>query len=245
MFEREKENLERFQGRIPDELPLLTGNVVGPPQPVSSGGVNATKKLALDTGLEAFHKPTAGIEVATARHYGHHEEAPTINECAAWRLACELGHPVTDLLPVCVFQEYAGQEGSLCADAGGWPRDTDPLSDPQLCLPAGFWDSLIGQQDRHGGNWRWDGHRLTLIDHGYCFPLPRHILNYSEFVKARHQDHHAPALQAWEREALERLVASPSLFGIIAVLPVDRANAMSDRAKTMLGRGQILGLGEF
>jgi hypothetical protein len=37
------------------------------------------------------------------------------------------------------------------------------------CLPAAFFDSLIAQQDRQPGNWRWDDNRLTLIDHGYAF----------------------------------------------------------------------------
>jgi hypothetical protein len=71
-----------------------------------------------------------------------------------------------------VLREYAGEDGSLSLRASGWPRDTAPTLNPTWCLPAAFFDSLIAQQDRHDGNWRWDGERLTLIDHGYTFALP-------------------------------------------------------------------------
>ena len=83
---------------------------------------------------------------------------------------------------------------------GGHATRRRPLN-PTWCLPAAFFDSLIAQQDRHDGNWRWDGERLTLIDHGYAFALPRAILNYSDFVVARHR-HGAASLLAEEHDVL-------------------------------------------
>jgi hypothetical protein len=59
---------------------------------------------------------------------------------------------------------------------------------------------MIGQQDRHPGNWRWDGNRLTLIDHGYAFAMPGQILNHSDLVAARH-GHGAGALPRRARRA--------------------------------------------
>jgi hypothetical protein len=111
-------------------------------------------------------------------------------------------------------------------------------------LPAAFFDSLIAQQDRHDGNWRWNGERLKLIDHGYTFALPGAILNYSDFVVARH-GHGAAGLLTEERDALTRLLADADLLGMARFLLSDRARALADRARLMLKRGEILHLGEF
>jgi hypothetical protein len=128
--------------------------------------------------------------------------------------------------------------------AVGWPRDPAPTSNPTWCLPAAFFDSLIAQQDRHDGSWRWDGERLTLIDHGYAFALPRAILNYSDFVVARHR-YGAASLLAGERDALTRMLSDPDLLGMAGFLPPDRAQALADRARLMLRRGEVLRPGEF
>ena len=119
-----------------------------------------------------------------------------------------------------------------------------PTLNPTWCLPAAFFDSLIAQQDRHDGNWRWDGNRLTLIDHGYTFALPRAILNYSDFVAARHR-HGAASLLTEERDALTRLLSDSDLLGIARFLLPDRAQAVADRAQLMLQRGEVLRPGEF
>jgi len=121
-------------------------------------------------------------------------------------------------------------------------RSADP--EPDWCLPAAFFDSLIAQQDRHDGNWRWDGERLKLIDHGYTFALPGAILNYSDFVAARH-GHGAASLLTEERDALTRLLGDPDLLGMAKFLLADRAQALADRARLMLQRGEILRPGEF
>jgi hypothetical protein len=82
-----------------------------------------------------------------------------------------------------VLRAYAGEDGALSLQASGWPGDPAPTQNPTWCLPAAFFDSLIAQQDRHSGNWRWDGNRLTLIDHGYAFALPGLILNHSDSLQ--------------------------------------------------------------
>jgi hypothetical protein len=148
--------------------------------------VNATKHLELVGGAILFHKPFSGVHVANAIAYGQTDETPPLHEAASWRLAVALGSPWDEIVVPCVLREYAGEDGSVSLRATGWPRDMAPTLNPTWCLPAAFFDSLIAQQDRHDGNWRWDGTRLTLIDHGYTFALPRAILNYSDFVAARH-----------------------------------------------------------
>jgi len=223
---------------------MLGKAFVGPPTPTSSPGVNTTKQLELAGGEIVFHKPFSGIHVANAIAFGQTDETPPLHEAAAWRLAVALGPPWDEIVVPCVLREYAGEDGSLSLRAIGWPRDVAPTLNPTWCLPAAFFDSLIAQQDRHDGNWRWDGERLTLIDHGYTFALPRAILNYSDFVAARHR-HGAAALLMEEHKALARLLSDSDLVGVARFLLPDRAQALADRARLMLQRGEILRPGEF
>ncbi|MGH2904409.1 MAG: hypothetical protein ACRDK7_12625 [Solirubrobacteraceae bacterium] len=232
------------QGGHPIERQMLDEAFVGPPAPTTSPGVNATKQLELAGGAVVFHKPFSGVHVANAIAYGHTDETPPLHEAASWRLAVALGPPWDEIVVPCVLREYAGEDGSLSLRANGWPRDTAPTLNPTWCLPAAFFDSLIAQQDRHDGNWRWDGNQLTLIDHGYTFVLPRAILNYSDFVTARHR-HGAARLLAEECDALNRLLTDSDLLGMARFLLSDRAQALADRAQLMLQRGEVLCPGEF
>jgi hypothetical protein len=184
------------------------------------------------------------VHVANALAYGQTDETPPLHDAVAWRLVVALGQPWQDLVAPCVLRDYGGEDGALSLQAPGWPGDLAPTQNPAWCLPAAFVDSLIAQQDRHPGNWRWDGNRLTLIDHGYAFALPGQILNHTDLVRARHS-HAAGALLPEERDALERLVRDPDLLGIASCLLDDRAQALADRARRMLASGDILAPGEF
>jgi hypothetical protein len=232
------------QGALPIEQQLLGEAFSGPPAPTSTPGVNATKLLALAGGQVVFHKPFSGVHVANALAYGQTDETPPLHDAVGWRLALELGSPWQDLVAPCVLRDHAGDDGALSLQAPGWPGDPAPTQNPIWCLPAAFFDSLIAQQDRHAGNWRWDGSRLTLIDHGYAFALPGQILNHTDLVAARHS-HGAAALLQEERDALERLLGDLELLGLARFLLVDRARALADRARRMLARDEVLQPGEF
>jgi hypothetical protein len=232
------------QGTLAIERDMLVSSFVGPPAPTSSPGVNTTKRLALANGMVVFHKPFSGVHVANALAYGQTDETPPLHDAVAWRLAVVLGPPWRDLVSPCVLRDYQGEDGALSLQAPGWPGDAAPTQNPGWCLPAAFFDSLIAQQDRHSGNWRWDGARLTLIDHGYAFALRGHILNHTELVRARRL-HGAAALLREEHEALQRLIDDPGLLGVADMLVVDRAHAVVDRAQRMLASGEILPPGAF
>jgi hypothetical protein len=232
------------QGTRAIEQQMLNEAFAGPPAPTTSPGVNATKQLELAGGAIVFHKPFSGVHVANAIAFGQTDETPPLHEAASWGLAVALGPPWNEIVVPCVLREYTGEDGSLSLRAIGWPRDTAPTLNPTWCLPAAFFDSLIAQQDRHDGNWRWDGNQLTLIDHGYTFALPRAILNYSDFVVARHR-HRAASLLAEEHDALSRLLSDSDLLGLARFLLPDRAQALADRAQLMLQRGEVLRPGEF
>jgi hypothetical protein len=236
--------VQAAQGALALEHVMLTSPFAGPPGPTSSPGMNATKRLALAGGLVVFHKPFSGVHVGNAVAYGQTDETPPLHDAGGWRLAAVLGRPWRQLVAPCVLREHDGEDGSLSLMAPGWPGDPAPTQNPSWCLPAAFFDSLIAQQDRHSGNWRWDGSRLTLIDHGYAFARPGDILNQSELVEARH-GHGAATLLPAERSVLRTLLSDPDVLGIAGWLTRDRADAFADRARRMLGRDEILRPGEF
>jgi hypothetical protein len=232
------------QGSQPVERRMLDEAFVGPPAPTSTQGVNVTLQLELAGGEVVFHKPFAGVHVANAIAYGQTDETPPLHEVASWRLAVALGQPWREIVAPCVLRAYDGEDGALVLQAPGRPRQRAPLQNPTWCVPAAFFDSLVAQQDRHDGNWRWDGAHLTLIDHGYTFALPGAILNYSNFVVARHE-RGAAALLEEERKTLTRLLADRQLLGMAGFLQRDRADALAARADRMLKRDAILRPGEF
>ena len=181
------------QGILGIERSMLSEAFVGPPAPTSSPGVNATKRLALSDGATVFHKPFSGVNVVNALAFGQTDETPPLHDAVAWRVAVALGEPWQSLVSPCVLREHDGDDGALSLQASGWPGDLAPTLNPTWCSSAAFFDSLIAQQDRHAGNWRWDGSRLTLIDHGYAFARPGDILNHTDLLVAR-RDHGAAAL---------------------------------------------------
>jgi hypothetical protein len=217
------------QGTLGIERSMLSEAFAGPPAPTSSPGVNATKRLALSDGATVFRQT---------------DETPPLHDAVAWRVAVALGEPWQSLVSPCVLREHDGDDGALSLQASGWPGDLAPTLSPTWCSSAAFFDSLIAQQDRHADNWRWDGSRLTLIDHGYAFARPGDILNHTDLLVAR-RDHGATALLDAERRALERLLGYAGLLGIESLLLPDRAQALRARAERMLARGEVLRPGEF
>lgn len=232
------------QGALAIERSMLNEAFTGPPAPTSSPGVNATKRLSLTDGTTVFHKPFSGVHVANALAFGQTDETPPLHDAVGWRLAVALGEPWQSLVSPCVLREHAGEDGALSLRASGWPGDLAPTLSPTWCSSAAFFDSLIAQQDRHADNWRWDGSRLTLIDHGYAFARPGDVLNHTDLLAAR-RNHGAGALLPDEREALKRLLDDGGLLGVASLLPPDRAQALRDRAERMLARDEVLRPGEF
>jgi hypothetical protein len=109
--------------------------------------------------------------------------------CAAWRLAHRLGPPYSRLVAPCVLREHEGEAGALSARQYGLSLTPAPFERvPEDCFAAAFFDSLIAQQDRHRGNYRWDpeNDKLGLIDHGFSFAhQPDQFFNRSVFVTWR------------------------------------------------------------
>lgn len=222
------------QGGHRDERSLLSGKP-GQTQR-AAGGTNETTRVELDNGLVGYHKPFEDLNHGLARGFGQKEAEQSLHEAAAWQLASRMGPPYSEVVPPVVIREVNGKLGSFAVERPGKPMRQDVDSLPEW-REAAFFDSLIGQQDRHASNYLVSGDRLALIDHGYTFARPGDIKNQSRLVDKRRRE--SPALTYQEREVLQRVVSSPDLLGMRNVLSADRADAMQHRAERMLARGKI------
>jgi hypothetical protein len=242
-------NLIGAQGGTPDEDAMLNGNLLYyAPHGTANPGVNTTYAAGIDgVSVACFHKCFIGVDAAIAHHYGQSPDTPPMSECSAWILAKALGWPYNSLVPACVLRELNGEPGSLSMGIQGKPGDPSPLvAGHSQGMAAAFLDSLIAQQDRHAGNYRWNQalSRLHLIDHGYAFARPGDYCNASIFVEARWRSGLSP-LTAAERGSLNAVASSPEVFGLGRILEAPRAECLVVRAREMLARGEILKVGEF
>jgi hypothetical protein len=238
---RQVEALQASQGVHRDERSLLGGEV----EKVTSahGGTNETVRVQLSNGMVGYHKSFDGLNNRIARGFGQTTAQQCVHEVAAWQLARGLGGPWAEIVPPVVVREVNGKLGSFALERPGKPGSQLDVQESPEWRSAAFFDSLIGQQDRHGGNYLVAGDRVALIDHGYSFARPGDYTNYSKLVSTRHREGDAK-LSYDERDALNRLLASKDLFGLEHSLEPARAQALRARAQRMLATGSILRVGE-
>lgn len=228
------------QGEHRDERSLLAGAVLT--KAAAQGGTNETVRVEFDNGVVAYHKPFSGLNDRLAESFGHTSAQQSMHEVAAWQLARQMGPPWSELVPPCVVREVNGQMGSLAVERSGrnMMRGFDAVPEWR---EAAFFDALIGQQDRHPGNYLISGDRMTLIDHGYAFARPGDMCNWSFIAGKRAATD--PVLTHQERGVLDRLVASRDLFGLAGVLEPERAQAVRSRAERMLSSNRVLAGGDY
>jgi hypothetical protein len=240
-----------LQGSHPVERALLENEVVAyEPHSTGAAGINTTYYVELEGGVVAFHKPHDGLVPRVARDYGHSLDSPPICECAAWQLAKQLGPPFDSLVAVTVYRPVgppdedpdSWRDGSLALKHEGaafkGPAVKRDVGDDALA--AGFFDALIGNQDRHAGQFRYDetNQRLGLLDHGFTFPVERALCRGAYFQTFRRQER--PRLADHERELLAALLGDADLFGVAGILEPDRAERLRWRAQRMLDLGVVL-----
>ena len=227
-------HLQQVQGDHRDERNLLGGT----PEKVTpiAEGTNTTERIELSNGVTGYFKPFDGVNDRIAFGFGQDSAQQSLHEVAAWRLAEQMGSPWNEIVPPVVVREVRGRVGSFALERPGKINCPIPIGAAEW-QEAAFFDSLIGQQDRHPQNYLLSGDRITLIDHGYTFARPGDYENYSWIRDIRRRAD--PQLSSREREVLQRLVASPDLMGMRKVLQPDRADALQARAERMLLSGRI------
>lgn len=203
-----------------------------------SGGTNTTRRIELYNGVTGYFKPFGGENKDLEWGFGQDSAQQSLHEAAAWRLASQMGPPWSEIVPPVVIREVQGEIGSFQLERPGKVMNWNPWETGEW-REAAFFDCLIGQQDRHPGNYLVAGDRINLIDHGYTFATPGDYRNYSWLAQKRANTD--PSLTYTERATLQRLVASPNLLGLQDMLQPARAQALRDRAERMLAAGTIRG----
>lgn len=143
-----------------------------------NGGVNESVVVTLEDGSKGVYKNEKG-ETPFLRKYVNGQYYA--REAAASDVADIIG--LGDLVPPTVIREHEGGKGSLQKFVSGAETALDKDSDidddgnsPKFDgekdrARAAAFDYLIGNTDRHHGNWLVKGNgNLVLIDHGLAFP---------------------------------------------------------------------------
>lgn len=220
------------QGNRAEERQLLEQPVVDYVR--AGGSTNETWLVELGDGGRAYAKLFRGTNDRLAGDYGHSSRQQPVHEVAAWRLAAFLGPPWERLVAPCVLRTVDGQLAAVSAERPGYPGR--PVEDAEQVTAAAVFDALIGQQDRHPGNYLVDDtYGLTLIDHGFAFSRPGDLFNWAVFQ----HDRVGAALPEEARDALRRLLADPSTGGLQGILEPDRLVELRRRAEVMLETGVI------
>ena len=140
---------------------------IGTSETTGVDGVNKSFKITLDDGKSYLWKSRNGEHISSWRYI----PAKTLynREKAAYIVDRKLGF---NMVPLVKVVTYKGDIGSLQR----WVEDTSPsdatlksYSDDDI-WKAGLFDLIIGNCDRHSGNWLHKLGRPILIDHGFAFP---------------------------------------------------------------------------
>lgn len=162
-----------------------------------------------------------------------------VREEAAWLLDRELNEPDSFLVPVAYVSQIDGQDGAALHYVTG-REAAQSVSEygADWIERAGVLDYILGQTDRHAGNWLThpdEDDRPILIDNGLSFPATSAGLN-SPFVEAAR----GRTLSSDMQLSLKSVVGNKALWQDIAgLVGKDAASAAWERANQLQQEGAI------
>ena len=225
--------------------PILTVAALATKTPHSSSAY----LVVFSDRQRAVFKPFDQQHITACRNYNQHPHEAVVHEVVAWRLAHALGEPWYQLVPTAVLRELPDLGGGVLVNFRTGTGTHDVFADaPAQARAAALWDALIGQQDRHMTNFRYDPEtsRLALIDNAFAFARPGDFaLRGGAIFEAWRRSKFGPQITPPERAALDGLLASGNLHGLRDFLPEDRADALERRAARMLECGCLPLIGAF
>lgn len=123
------------------------------------GGINETVLATLEGGIKAVFK-TSDMRLDAEREVG------------AWQVAKLVG--LEDIVPPSVVRSIGGEKGVMMKFWDGklaksFKDDKEAYDGDQDLHRAAMFDYVIGNTDRHMGNWLVGNGKLQLIDHGFSF----------------------------------------------------------------------------
>lgn len=137
------------------------------------GGANSSYIMEMDNGEKAVWKPRDGERTDLRDSIPEYTQYK--REAAAYAVAKAIG--MEDLIPPTTIREIDGKVGSMQEFTEGVVAKEVPA---KICFDgdtdlkrAAVFDYLVGNSDRHRGNWLVDlkrGDKLRLIDHGLILP---------------------------------------------------------------------------
>jgi hypothetical protein len=211
------------------------------PNETPNRGVSATYVVIFESRRQAIFKPFGGQHPNACFHYGQDAMEAITHEVVAWRLAYALGPPWEQIVPAAVLRDVPDVGPGVLVNWRAGNPDLSVLTDATAqAFAAAFWDALIGQQDRHAKNFRYDAERrrLAAIDNAFAFARPGDFYHDSLFLRYR-RTQHALSLTPREKEALDAFLESDDLYGLHGFLAPDRAYALVGRAETMRKNGVL------
>lgn len=232
--------------RVPGDEPFLDHEITDIRN--LGGGINTTKKGKI-RGKAVIVKPLAGAYAGQARANIPKKSDPQ-RERGAYLIARELGIPV----PTTVVRHVEGEGVAVVQDFqvakiamnASHDEDRDVKRHPDF-RRIGLFDAVIGNTDRHGGNWMVKkddaaGHRPIAIDHGLALPIGKMGSSNSQI-----QDQVAsgvlgdPTLTDTELEELRALRAKDELYDQLAKsgLEPGAIDSLKQRIDIIIRMGKI------
>jgi hypothetical protein len=236
-----------WKGSPVEQLMLREPVLEHTPNATINQGASQTHLVVFESRREAIFKPFNGQNPAACAGYQQDPVEAVLHEVAAWRFAATLGAPWDQLVPAAVFRALPTLEGGALVNKRRGTPDTQVFVDAHAQADAaGFWDSLVGQQDRHATNFRYDAEprSLALIDHAFSFALPGHHSNGAIFGSRRHTEGRQNLTEA-ELQALDALLESGDLHCLRNYIVEERADALENRAQKMRETKMLMPPGVF
>jgi hypothetical protein len=164
----------------------------------------------------------------------------------------------TNMVPPTVFSAISGQEGMVQTFMAGFEPSTrvlDSATSDEARLKMGILDLIIGNTDRHGGNWmvKTATKEVIAIDHGYAFPsgteddyLGVRELRMKEWQqsKAGKTSVHVPYLPKINQEILAKMqsVQWEKLIKLYPEMNMAERDALRERIDWVIGLLKANGL---
>lgn len=155
--------IKKEQGKGEEESKLSSSKITSKRE--LGGGINNSFMVTFEDGRKGVFKEAAVGSGRANIPSGKDSE----REVAAWRIAKLVG--MQDMVQPTVLATVEGMKGMLQTWANGEMahQAASPWDKNDLYRAAAF-DYVIGNEDRHKGNWLVEGDKLHLIDHGLSLP---------------------------------------------------------------------------
>lgn len=219
-------------------------------------GKNGCVKLRAEDGSIGYFKDTHSSSKNNLLLVGISEVGLLRHEVAAYALTQIMGEGYKNTVPPTYIRVYRDTDGTLRMGSIQEHRDGDLGFDVEEIRPnslplannvkeAAIIGFLLGDQDRHGGNFihNQESNEIYLIDNGYSFPetnLTPHEDSLQNPFKGQNV-----FLTERDIEKLSGLVASPGCRGLDKYLTKKEILELKKRIKIMLQRGQVPSPAEY